>query len=556
LDDWLAEWQIVFTQCKTLNLPEVYDNRASVDFLNAVKAIDIHFAENQLDKIQILEEEGKDCPDILTLLDRFETRRRISPVVKGRSQPAFATLQGKSLPESPQKKRFNKVTKPPTPCLCGEEHFYSTCPYLMESTRPAGWTLDPETLKRVDETLQKTPWLREKVEAAQHKLTSQTNNRKKTPESTQPLTNSVQKRKESAFATCYHVGDAYSTSTVKYELHDSFLLDSATTIHISNDFQRFANYEEAKTKDCLIAGDTTVPILGYGTVTVYARTPDDRDTHIIRLQRTAYSPTFHTSLISLRRAMENGIDWLIRLGLLVDGDGPICKVFDKFDQWVIEYNPVQSDVSGNEQLDTASDHGAFATSKKSSKPLVSTASKDIWHRRLGHVSMDAIEHLPDALSGVQVVRSQTLPKSSTSPCEGCAVANLQHQISRRPAQRASRPFERVHFDLIQMNRAYNGDEWAMHFMCDKIRSHYTGTRFVKSPMLGQLFKILQPLSNASTTRISLFGILTERKLWSKEVLAIGYARKDLYSKHQLRIHRHRTGLQSVLEESLCERLEQ
>src|ERR1700684_988435 len=84
----------------------------------------------------------------------------------------------------------------------------------------------------------------------------------------------------------------------------------------------------------------------------------------------------------------------------------------------------------------------------------------------------------------------------------------------------------------------------------------TGTRFVKSPMLGQLFKILQPLSNACTTRISLFGILMERKLWSKEVLAIGYARKDLYSKHQLRIHRHRTGLQSVLEESLCERLEQ
>ena len=178
--------------------------------------------------------------------------------------------------------------------------------------------------------------------------------------------------------------------------------------------------------------------------------------------------------------MENGIDWLIRLGLLVDGDGPICKVFDKFDQWVIEYNPVQSDVSGNEQLDTASDHGAFATSKKSSKPLVSTASKDIWHRRLGHVSMDAIEHLPDALSGVQVVRSQTLPKSSTSPCEGCAVANLQHQISRRPAQRASRPFERVHFDLIQMNRAYNGDEWAMHFMCDKVRSHYGYTFRKKS----------------------------------------------------------------------------
>ena len=37
---WLAEWEIVFTQCKTMNLPEVCDNRVSVDFLDAVKAID------------------------------------------------------------------------------------------------------------------------------------------------------------------------------------------------------------------------------------------------------------------------------------------------------------------------------------------------------------------------------------------------------------------------------------------------------------------------------------------------------------------------------------
>jgi hypothetical protein len=121
------------------------------------------------------------------LLDRFEVRRRISPLVKGRSQPAFATLQGKSLHENPQgkdlldggasnirknkEKRPNKPMKPPTPCLCGEEHFYSSCLYLMESTRPAGWSPDPEILKRVNESLQKNPRLREKVEAAQNKLT-------------------------------------------------------------------------------------------------------------------------------------------------------------------------------------------------------------------------------------------------------------------------------------------------------------------------------------------------------------------------------------------------
>jgi hypothetical protein len=53
LDNWLAEWQVVYTHCKSPNLPEVYDNRASIDFLDALKSVDTHFAENQLDKIQL-----------------------------------------------------------------------------------------------------------------------------------------------------------------------------------------------------------------------------------------------------------------------------------------------------------------------------------------------------------------------------------------------------------------------------------------------------------------------------------------------------------------------
>ena len=107
LDDWLAEWQVTYTQCKALNLPEVHDNRSSIDFLNALKPIDIHFVESQLDKIQDLEENGEQSPDVLKLLDRFETRRRISPPTKVRSQPVFATLQGKSHEE---KKDINKKT--------------------------------------------------------------------------------------------------------------------------------------------------------------------------------------------------------------------------------------------------------------------------------------------------------------------------------------------------------------------------------------------------------------------------------------------------------------
>ena len=78
------------------------------------------------------------------------------------------------------------------------------------------------------------------------------------------------------------------------------------------------------------------------------------------------------------------------------------------------YSPTHSDTSGLERAtriqqarrDNNHQIEAFAASKpekntkkvkKSYRKPGSTASKDTWHRRLGHVSIEAIGHLPEAL---------------------------------------------------------------------------------------------------------------------------------------------------------------
>jgi hypothetical protein len=43
---------------------------------------------------------------------------------------------------------------------------------------------------------------------------------------------------------------------------------------------------------------------------------------------------------------------------------------------------------------------------------------------------------------------------------------MQSQISRHRRERVTRPFERVHFDIMQSTKAYNGDRWASHFLCE------------------------------------------------------------------------------------------
>ncbi|OXV05357.1 hypothetical protein Egran_06874, partial [Elaphomyces granulatus] len=438
-DDWLAEWQSVYTQCKALDLPEVHKNRASVAFLNALRDVDTFFADAELREIQKLEEDGKEGPDVIKLLNRYETRRRMFPPQKGRSQPAFVTFQGKSAPGNKENKNSNHAQesfqqkgfeqrKPPALCLCGKDHFFGSCPYLVEVIRPAGWKPNPQTARQINNTLKEDAKIRATVERAKEKaLKRHAYAEAKNPDSrASSLTDlstandssvirpsSGPNRPDSAMCNAYHVGDAHSASSeVIYELRNSFLLDSASTIHVSNDFNRFTDYLEAVTNDYLIAGNTTIPVLGYGTVIcmVYATTPDGRGIHKVALTRTAFVPSFHTSLISLRRAMQKGFDWHIRSGTISHNGIIICKVFDKFDQWVVEYNPI-------EKSDFIVVSKAFATVKKSSKPLTSAATKDIWHRRLGHVSMEAVEHIPDSLTGAKIIPQKDPLKNISSPCE-------------------------------------------------------------------------------------------------------------------------------------------
>jgi transposase InsO family protein len=63
----------------------------------------------------------------------------------------------------------------------------------------------------------------------------------------------------------------------------------------------------------------------------------------------------------------------------------------------------------------------------------------------------------------------------TIDCEACSLSKAHKQISRRPASRAKEPFEKVHFDLIQMTEGFNGDKWILHFLDDKTRMNFVYT---------------------------------------------------------------------------------
>ena len=68
---------------------------------------------------------------------------------------AFATLQDNSPVPS---------TKT---CLCGEEHLFRECQYLIESLRPHGWVPDEKIQRQIDEKLMRYKRLAAAIKKAQ-----------------------------------------------------------------------------------------------------------------------------------------------------------------------------------------------------------------------------------------------------------------------------------------------------------------------------------------------------------------------------------------------------
>jgi hypothetical protein len=93
-----------------------------------------------------------------------------------------------------------------------------------------------------------------------------------------------------------------------YALHDSFILDSASTIHVCNNCERFQSLRPATENDHLIAGASRIPIEGFGLVEItLKRSPTS--TRKIKLAEVALVPSFHTNIVSLDRLMQRNVHW-------------------------------------------------------------------------------------------------------------------------------------------------------------------------------------------------------------------------------------------------------
>src|SRR6266487_1526576 len=403
VEKWLQDLETAYDKAVELHIPDVHRTRPHFAFTNAVLDLSSTFAESW--DIKLLRITDDDASTVL-FKDMVREFRDLCRINKARTKPvhgrhgAFPTsLQGTEADGTP------KVYK----CICGEEHRYAQCRYLIPSTRAAGWKPSPTIQKRVDDAMAKIPaWQKAQIKKAQDhaEQTQLTGTGSSTPRSPGSTETPAQPPPPTVLMAhtqpgLYRVSDTLAYP--QYDLHQSVILDSGASCHVGNTRSKFNSFTPATNSEVLYAGDNVIPIEGHGTYRVIIQL--DGHSHSIELANTAYVPSFHCSVASLRIFNTKGVFWENKTNRLIYGDHdyPFADTPMVYDQWVLEYNKVSLPPP---TAFTATQHAAFkAHSSRHPRP-VNAATMDQWHEMMGHLYPEALAHLKEHCQGVRITTSE------------------------------------------------------------------------------------------------------------------------------------------------------
>lgn len=481
-EKWIQEWEKVLSDAEKLQLAEVQDDKPLYDFLNAVRGINPGFADGRDSVLEERQLTGIKLPTVYQMVEQYRNYIRIAKVSsKSSTHTAFGgTLQGNQQQGS-QRTQTSSVHKP---CLCGEDHRFSGCPYLIPQARTKGWTPDPQIDQTIKEKLAKNERLATAVDKAREWVQKKQGTAKEKPA-------------ENSIRGSFAVRAALAADSQPYKLKNCWTLDSGTDIHICNDRSRFKFEKSALKTDTLIAGKATYTIEAFGSVNITVNTPEGPS--IVQLLNVALVPGFFTSLVCLRRFTEKGVHWDTQNERLHSNGEIFCYTKSVDDHWVLEYH---------EPAENAEISASFATSRGPRPQAAKSAAQ--WHTALGHPGPDAISHLETAVDGIAV----TGQAPTTIQCEVCSLSKAHHVISRRSEKEdpAEDPLARVAYDLISLSTAYNGYKWVSHFTCYQTTMDFVYCHARKSQALDTIREFLNMVRTRFGRRVKYFRTDGERTL--------------------------------------------
>ncbi|CAI5937048.1 unnamed protein product [Closterium sp. NIES-65] len=190
------------------------------------------------------------------------------------------------------------------------------------------------------------------------------------------------------------------------ERTSSWLVDSGASSHICSDRSLFSSLKKPN-EEILVrfGGGETYKVLGVGTVVATLRSPTSETT--IQLDNVLFLPSSLHNLLSVRALGAAGVAVSFPAAgrvVLTSDDVPIGEGYTRNNLFYLQLH-----------------HGSSVAPsiKPTACPASTTTSSYLWHRRFGHLNMQALS----TLHRQQLVTGLHLSSTSIPPCISCYRGN-------------------------------------------------------------------------------------------------------------------------------------
>jgi hypothetical protein len=573
-ENWIENFTNIHKRCVRLDMPEVHGDRAYMAFIRAIKdrLQDNAWAEGE--KRDYEKAVSNDKPSLTDLIKRYRYRRNEERSEKTGSkrvhnQAFSASFQGhtnEAEQDDPDPSPAKKTKETPcrhrrAMCLCGEIHFFEACPYIIralgEAKARTGWKEDPAVRKAVDKKIIGSNALRRAVRNARKKAAEDLKALSDTSvkQETETRVSEIEDEEDRPTARVEsRVAAVISRVAISASNHLQHLkaADSGSDGHVWNNSQEITITKQAQPGDVIMAGETLVPIEGFGIVDMPVKSPTGA-IKIMRLTDVALVPTFFTSVVSVDRLKAARYEVSTWKNCIIDhgseGGKDLGDVFCSMWQppqgghWILSTSAMfdSERVHRNNCINTSITTMA-AKRKRSESPLrrrqafrpskqrkITPADQWTWHRRMGHIGYDAMKHLEENTIGVKIW--PPLQPFTTNDCEVCSTSKAHRLPSRHSdGTPTTEAFERISWDQVFEVTAYNGDYYVGHFVDHVSHFQFVFTYESKTEILKTFETVINLVRTRFKKQVRYFKLDGETSL--------GREFDDLMRKHGITVERN------------------
>ena len=499
---WNAEWTAIHAKAVSHKLPEVQGNQAKKAYLKAIRErYAPQWAQGQLDDLITAEITGKEPLTLQQLNSIFMEQASHAKGVHGTKQRSFAALGNGgadhgSAGATQESSANNSSSKA---CPCDKDHAWppTDCrrvEYALKgSARPlqdgsAYGPISERNAKAIRRKIQDPKWatLRKNLD----KLGWTSN-------ASQGLSHTVSAVgiNPDLLKPDPAVNLAVTVMMGPHTLSTSTVYDTGGSSHLVNDLSLLqeGTFVPAPPGRVVEAGTSSFSIKGTGTRVIKGLLNGKNGRKVdLELRNVDLVEGFHTNIVSAALLRVAGIwhcgeDHTLNIG--PKGKSVVVRQLKVVANLsFLEYTPLyqypQVLPAPTETVRSfVSQRRAPTGEEQVRRPIVRKDSEALWHARTGHLGVTALRKIPERGQNVALVGEPM------ETCEICRLAHAKRAVSRRPTERAPRPFYKVLWDLFDYPKGYDGSQWLL-----VLKDDYSGKLWsfpIASKAHTQLFSIIR-----------------------------------------------------------------